>query len=189
MIATPAQVTELQKSQLDTLYALSHAVFGAAEKLVDLNLAATKALLDESNESAQSYLGVKDVKEVAALNAGIAQPALEKLTSYNRNLYSIASSTTAEISKIIETRIAETNRKVAEFVDYAAKNAPAGSESAVSMLKNAVAASNTAYDTMTKAAKQAVSVAESNINAATQAALNATSTASDAVKGAVKKAA
>ena len=189
MFATPAQFSEIQKSQIDTVYALSHAVFGAAEKLADLNLAAAKALLDESSETAQSYLGVKDAKDLASLNAGFAQPALEKLTSYNRNLYSIAAAASAEISKIVETRIADANRKVAEMVDYAAKNAPAGSESAVSLLKNAVAASNTAYDTFAKAAKQAASVAESNIAAATQAALNATSVASEAVKGATKKAA
>lgn len=189
MFATPAQFAEIQKSQIDTLYALSHAVFGATEKLADLNIAAAKALLDESSESAQSYLGVKDAKDLASLNAGFAQPALEKFTSYNRNLYSIATAASAEISKIVETRIAETNRKVAEMVDYAAKNAPAGSESAVAMLKNAVAAGNTAYDTFTKAAKQAVSVAESNIAAATQATLNATSAAGDAVRSAAKKAA
>jgi phasin family protein len=189
MFTTPAQFAEIQKSQIDTVYALSHAIFGATEKLADLNLAAAKALLDESSETAQSYIGIKDPKELATLNAGFAQPAFEKFASYNRNLYSIAQAASAEISKIVETRIAETNRKVAELVDFAAKNAPAGSESAVSLLKNAFAASNTAYDTFAKATKQAVSVAESNINAATQAALNATSAASDAVKGAVKKAA
>jgi phasin family protein len=189
MFATPAQLTELQKGQIDTVYALSHAVFGATEKLADLNLATAKALLDESSDTAQAFLGVKDPKQLLALNAGFAQPALEKVVGYNRNLYSIASGTAAEIAKIVETRIAEGNRKFAEIVDYAAKNAPAGSESAVSLIKNAMAASNTAYDTFTKAAKQAVSVAESNLAAATQATLNAGSAASEAARGASKKAA
>jgi len=43
MISTPAQVAEFQKSQLDALFALSHTMFEATEKLVDLNLAATRA--------------------------------------------------------------------------------------------------------------------------------------------------
>jgi len=189
MFATPAQFAEIQKGHLDTVYALSHAVFGATEKFTDLNLAAAKALLEESSETAQSYLGVKDAKEFVSLNAGFAQPTLEKFVSYNRNLYSIASAASAEIAKIVEVRIADSNRKIAEMVDFAAKNAPAGSESAVSLIKNAVAASNTAYDTFSKAAKQAVSVAESNIAAATQATLNATSAASDAVRTVSKKAA
>jgi phasin family protein len=189
MFATPAQFAEIQKGQIDTIYALSHAVFGATEKVADLNIAAAKALLDESSETAQSYLSVKDAKDLVALNASFAQPALEKFVSYNRNLYSIATAAGAEISKIIEVRIADANRKVAEMVDFAAKNAPAGSESAVSLIKNAVAATNTAYDTFSKAAKQAVSVAESNIAAATQATLNAASAANEAVRTAGKKAA
>jgi len=189
MYATPAQFAEIQKSQLDTIYALSHAVFGAAEKVTDLNLAAAKALLEESSETAQTYIGVRDVKELTSLNAGFAQPTFEKFVSYNRNLYSILSAASAEISKIVEVRIADTNRKVAGMVDFAAKNAPAGSESAVSLIKNAFAASNTAYDTFAKAAKQAVSVAESNINAATQATLNATANAGEAVKSASRKSA
>jgi|SRR5882672_2622493 len=189
MFATPAHFAEIQKGHIDTIYALSHAVFGATEKLADLNIAAAKALLEESSESAQSYIGVRDAKELLSMNAGFAQPTLEKFVSYNRNLYSIVAAAGAEISKIVEVRIADSNRKISEMVEFAAKNAPAGSESAVSLFKNAVAASNSAYDTFSKAARQAVTVAESNLAAATQATLNAASATGEAVRSAGKKAA
>lgn len=189
MYATPAQVAELQKGQVDALYAISHAVFDATEKLVDLNLAAAKALMDESAEKTQALLGIKDVQELLALTGGFAQPTIEKFISYSRNVYSIASGTGAEFSKIVEAQVAEGNKKVAELVDFATKNAPAGSEPAVSMIKSAVAAANTAYDTLAKAAKQAVDVAESNFAAATQASLKAASAANDAVKSKGRRAA
>lgn len=189
MYATPAQVAELQKSQVDALYALSHAMFEATEKFVDLNLAATKAVMDDSAEKTQAVLGVKDVQELLALTGSFAQPAIEKLVSYTRNAYGIASGTSAELSKILEAQVAEGNKKVSDLVDFAAKNAPAGSEPAVSMIKSAVAAANTAYDTFAKAAKQAVDVAESNFAAATQASLKAAAAANDATKGKGKKAA
>jgi phasin family protein len=182
MYATPAQVAELHKGQVDALYALSHAVFDATEKFVDLNLAAAKALMDESAEKTQALLGVKDVQELLALTGGFAQPAFEKLVSYGRNVYSIASGTGAEFSKILETQVAEGNKKVAELVELATKNAPAGSEPAVSMIKSAVAAANNAYDTFAKAAKQAVDSVESNFAAATQASLKAAAAANDVVK-------
>lgn len=189
MLATPAQLAELQKAQLDALYALSHTVFEATEKFVDLNLAATKALMDESAEKTQALLGVKDVQELLALTGSLAQPSIEKLVSYSRNAYSIASGASAEFSKIVESQIADGNKKVAELIDFAAKNAPAGTEPAVSLLKSAVAAANTAYDTFAKAAKQAVDVAESNFAAATQATMKAAAAANDAVKAKTKKAA
>ncbi len=189
MIATPAQFAELQKNQIDALFALSHTVFNATERLVDLNLAATKALMEESADRTQELLGVKDVQELLAVGTGLAQPALDKFVSYGRNVYTIATGASSDVSKIVETQIAENNKKIAELIEFASKSAPAGSEPVVSVFKSALAAANTAYDTLTKATKQAVDMVESNLNAATSATLKATSAANDVVKGKGKKAA
>ena len=183
MFTTPAQFTEIQKSQFDALYALSHTMFDAAEKLVDLNLAATKAVLEESADTTQSLLGIKDAQEFVAFAGGSVQPNMEKALSYSRNVYGITSGASAQVSKIVETQIAENNKKLVQLIEFAAKNAPAGSEPAVSAIKSAVAAANTAYDTFTKAAKHAVELAESNVAAATSATIKAATAANDAVKG------
>ena len=189
MIASPAQIAELQKTQIDTLFALSHTVFNATERLVDLNLAATKALMEESADKAQELMGVKDVQELLTLGSGFAQPAIDKFVSYGRNVYSIASGASSDVTKIVETQIAEGNKKFAELIEFAAKSAPAGSEPAVSAFKSALAAANTAYDTFTKATKQAVDMVESNMTAATNATLKAANATNDVVKGKGKKAA
>jgi phasin family protein len=186
MISTPAQLAEIQKSQLDTLFAISHTVFDATEKLVDLNLAATKALLEESAERTQVLMGVKDVQELLSVGSSFAQPDLEKVVSYNRNVYGIASGAGADVSKIFETQIAQGNKQVAEMIELASKNTPTGAaEPAVSILKSAMAAANTAYDTLTKATKQAVDIAESNFAAAT----STVKAANDVVKPKARKAA
>ena len=186
MMTTPAQVAEFQKSQLDALFALSHTMFDATEKFVDLNLAASKALLEESADRTQAMLAVKDVQELLAVGSGLAQPTLEKFVSYNRNVYNIASGAGADVSKLFETQIAQNNKQVAEMIEFASKNAPTGSEPAVSMFKSALAAANTAYDSFSKATKQAVDMAESNLNAATAATVKA---ANDVVKPKARKAA
>lgn len=189
MMQTPAQFAEMNKAQMDTLYALSHTMFDATEKLVDLNLAAAKAMMEESSERAQALFGVKDVQELMNLSGAMAQPAFEKAVAYSRNVYTIASGAGAEVTKIFETQIAEGNKRVADMVEFAAKSAPAGSEPAVSMFKNAVAAANTAYDTFAKATKQAVDVVESNVAAATSATVKAASAANDVVKPKSRKSA
>ena len=74
-----------------------------------------------------------------------------------------------------------------KFVEFATRNAPAGSEPLVSLFKNTVAACNTAYDTFSKAAKQAFDAAESNLNSATQAAVNAVTPDAEVVKARPKK--
>jgi len=182
MIATtPAQFAELNKSQLDAMFALSHTLFDATEKLVDLNLAAAKATMEESAERATALMSARDVQELMALSGSLAQPTVEKMVSYSRTVYGIASGAGAEVSRIVETQVAENNKKVADLVEFATKNAPQGSEPAVSMFKSVVAAANTAYDTFSKAAKQAVDVVENNVAAATSATMKAAAAANDVV--------
>ena len=187
MFATPAQFTEIQKGQMDAAIALSQTWFDAAERLMELNLAAAKATLEESVERTQALLSVRDVQELLALSGGMTKPTLEKAVSYSRKAYSIANGAGTEVSRIVDAQIAETNKKVAQLIDFAAKNSPAGSETGVSMLKSAVAAANTAYDTFARASRQAVAMAESNVSAATSAALKSASAANDTVKASAKR--
>lgn len=188
MYATPTQFAEMQKSQLDALYALSHVAFNTTEKLVDLNLAAVRTAMDESAAATQAFLGVKDAQGLFAINGTLA-PTFEKLVGYSRNVYEIVNGAGAEVRQIVETQIAEGNGKAAQLVEFASKNAPAGSESVMSLFRNAVATSSTAYDTFNKAAQQAVEAAESNFTAATQASVNAMSSANSAIKNKGRKAA
>jgi len=144
MFSTPAQIAEFQKAQLDTLFAMSHTMFDATEKLVDLNLAAVKATMSESAERAAALMSARDVQELVALGSSVAQPSMEKMVSYSRTVYGIASGAGAEFSRIVETQIAEGNRKAADLVEFAAKNAPQGSEPAMSAFKSFVAAATAA---------------------------------------------
>ena len=187
MFATPAQFTEIQKGQMDAAFALGQTFFDATERLLELNLAAAKATLEESVEGVQALMSAKDVQEFVALSTALSQPTLEKAVSYSRTVYGIANGAGGEVSRIVEAQMAENNKKVTQLIDFAAKNAPAGSETAVAALRSAVAAANTAYDTFAKAAKQAVDFAESNITAATSATMKAASAANDSVKAPAKR--
>lgn len=71
----------------------------------------------------------------------------------------------------------EAQKKFAALVDNAAKNAPAGSETAVAMMKSTVAAANNAFESVQKAVKQATDVAEANFAAVSNTAVNAAKTA------------
>jgi phasin family protein len=187
MFNNTAQISELQKGQFDSLFALSQAFFNATERFVDLNLAAAKAVMAESAEHAQELLNVKDVQELIAVSNGFAQPGFDKFVAYSRNAYSIASEANAEVTQIVEAQIALGNKNLTKLIDDASKRAPNGSESAVSMLKSSLAAANTAYDSLNKATKQAVELVESNISAATNATLKTVNAANDSVKTKAKK--
>jgi phasin family protein len=171
------QVAAAQKANLDVAYGLSAKAFAGVEKLVQLNVAAAKAALNESASHAQALMSAKDAQEVLALQTSAVQPLAEKAAAYGRHVVDIATSASTEFAAALEAKAAETQKAVLSYVDAAAKNAPAGSESAVALFKSAVAASNNAMESVQKVVKQASEAAEANLQAVTNTAVNAAKTA------------
>jgi phasin family protein len=167
---TTEQIVASHKANVETLFGLTHKAFEGVEKLVELNLTATKAALSESAYSTKAVLSVKDAQELMALQANLFQPLAEKTAAYSRHLYDIASGTGGEFTKAFEAQTATAQKQFAALVDSTAANAPAGSEQAVAMMKGAVTAANTAFESVQKAVKQATELAESNLAAMTQTA-------------------
>jgi phasin family protein len=174
---TPEQLLAAQKANVETLFGLTTKAFEGVEKLIELNVTATKAALAEAAETTQSLLNVKDAQELLALQAALFQPMAEKTAAYGRHVYDITSVTGAEFGKNFEGQVADAQKKFLAVVDNAARNAPAGSETAVAVFKSAVAAGNNALESVQKAVKQAADVAEANFNAVANTAVNASKTA------------
>jgi phasin family protein len=154
------------ETQLAAITTLTNKAFESVAQLVDLNVSAAKASLEHSAAATQQLLSAKDPQEFFALSAAQTQPNAEKVLAYNRNLASIASTTHAEFAKAAEAQIAETTRKVAALVDDAAKNAPAGSENAIALLKSAIGNANASYEQLSKSTKQATQALEENMSKA-----------------------
>jgi phasin family protein len=170
---TVEQVMASQKASIETLLGLTSKAFEGVEKIVELNLTASKAALAESAEHAKAMLSVKDAQELMALQSGMLQPLAEKTVAYSRHLYDIATGSTAELSKAFESQAADAQKKFMGLVDNAAKNAPAGSETAVAVMKSAMAAASNAMESVQKAVKQATEVAEANFSAVASSAVDA----------------
>ena len=176
---TVEQIMASHKANIETLLGLTSKAFEGVEKIIELNLTASKAALAETREHAKAMLSVKDAQDLIALQSALLQPLAEKSAAYSRHLYDIASGSSAEFSKAFEGQASEAQKKFLEFVDSTAKNAPVGSESAVAAMRSAVMAANNALESVQQAVKQATDVAESNFN-------NATASTSDAVKPVAK---
>ncbi|MDB5890140.1 MAG: phasin family protein [Polaromonas sp.] len=175
---TAEQIMASHKANIETLFGLTHKAFEGVEKLVELNVQATKAALAETANHAQAVMGVKDAQELLALQAGLVQPLAEKTAAYSRHLYDIAAAAGADLTKTLEAQTSDAQQKVMGLVDSATKNAPAGSETAVAVMKSAVVAANNAFESMQKAVKQASDMAESNFNTVAATAVNASKTVS-----------
>jgi phasin family protein len=168
MMNFPDQFVQMQKNMFDAAQSLAAKQLESIEKLVELNMQATKTTLAESTEQAKALMSAKDVKAFADVAVAAAQPSADKATAYAKHVYDIAQESGAEFAKMIEKQIADNQKQVQSALEAFSKNAPMGSEGVVTLVKQAMTAANSAFDQVNKATKQAVEMAEANMVAATK---------------------
>ena len=190
------KIQNAQKAQIELLQQISGKVFESVEQLTQLQLKTLRASSGEQFESLRSMLAVTDAKDLAGLQSALPQPAAqaERLMDFNREVYELISKTQADIAKLAESQVEATTQQTQELIETLSKNAPAGAEPAVAMLKSALENAGSTYESVQKAAKQASEMAEEGIAAAasaaskaTASATSATSAATEAPKAAAKK--
>lgn len=182
MNLTPEQLAAAHKANLETLAGLTNQAIKSVEKLVELNMQIAKNSLNESMSNAKKALEVRDIQQLIAQQAEMVQPMAEKMMAYGRDLYEIAQDNSANFAKTAEAEIAAGQKKLQSMVDEWTKNAPAGSDAAVQVMKQAIAAANNSYETSQKAIKHAMEVAKSNIENAAETVTKAATKAAKAAK-------
>ena len=175
---TAEQILDAHKANVNQLFGYSAQAFAGVEKLVALNLSAGRAALAESAAHTKALLAAKDAQEVAALTTEFVQPLAEKSAAYGRHVYDITSQAGNSLSKDLEGKAAEGQQAFHAYLEGALRNAPAGADQAVALVKQALSASTAAAESVQKAVKQAVSMAESSVQNATNTAVKATKSAS-----------
>jgi phasin family protein len=125
----------------------------------------------------KALASAKDIQEFLKVQSTFALPSIESAVAYMNAAYGIASETANTFAKMAESQISAGNEKITTAVEEFSKNAPAGSESGVALVRSALTAANAAYETASKAAKQAVAAVEQNVQSATKAGVNAASNA------------
>ncbi len=182
----PKDLTAGTEARIESLLNLANTAIASAERLAALNLNTSRALLEENLAAAKALLAAKDQKELASIQAGLLQPAVEKAVAYSRAVYEISTSTEAEVSKLVTTGVAEVQKNMADVVSKVGGSSPAGAEVAVETLKRTLDAANTAFTTLNQAAQQVKQMAEANFNTAAEASVKAAGEAAKVALRAVK---
>lgn len=190
MFPIQEQFSAVTKASFESNFALCASLTGktleTVEKLINLNLTAARASMDESAAAARQMLATKDMQELASLVIAQAKPNLEKAIAYSSHVATIASSSQAEFAKVAEQQMAVASRRVSELVEDAAGKLPAGSENLVTMMKSAMTSANAGYEQLSKAGKQATDALQANISSAVSRATQAADAATPAQEIIVK---
>ena len=170
----PEQFAALNKANLETAIRFTSIALEGAERMFELNLKTAKSTFADFVQQAKTFTEIKDPQEFAQLKNTIAQPMMEKATSYVKSVYDVAVGTQSEINKLVEEQVGEFNKQVVSSLDKVVKSAPPGSEVALAAVKSAITAANSAYDNLSKSAKQFAELSQANIEVVTNQAVHAT---------------
>ena len=170
-------IEELVKAQSEAFKAsntVATKAFDGAKKLLELNVQAAKAGMEESNAQLKALMAAKDVKALNDMLTDLftqySKPDTSKAVAYVKQVYDISTATGSEVTALIEKQVSASQKQLLDSVDTLAKNAPAGSEGAVNALRQSVVTANAAYEQVTVATKQVLDLIEANFSGATKAA-------------------
>lgn len=176
------QLFNTQQLSFDNVIAAQNHIFNGFEKLVNLNLQMFKSSMDEINAKSQTATALQDPQQAASFASELAKPAAEKAMSYGKEVFEIVSNVQKEITQLTEKQIADNQQQAAELVEQFSKNAPAGSESAVALVKSGLVATSNVTDSVLKATRQAAELNQSNLNAASGAVIKTAEQAAEVVE-------
>ena len=182
MSINPEQFAAANKAAVDSLLSVANTALASAERIATLNLETARSVLEDSVSNAKALMSAKDPQEALSIQASLAQPSVEKVVAYSKSVYEISTETQEQLAKMVEAQFGDFQKSVAEMLEKAAKSAPAGSDVAVAAVKSAIAAANSAFDNMNKAAKQVAEITEANVAAATNATVKAVGAAAKKTK-------
>ena len=166
IFAVPEEVSVQTKHSIEQTLKFAESAAESAEQLFDLNIKTVKAAGGDAVRQIKALAGAKDVQELASLQTAFAQANAEKVAGYARAIYGWVTEAQSEVSRLVDTQVAEVNKTFAAALDKAAKSAPSGSEFAFAAVKSAMGAANQAYDAITKAGKQVADITEATITSA-----------------------
>ena len=162
------QILAAQQANLQAFESAIGKAFGSVEKLVELNMAASKAAVGESFSHAKAVLAVKTPQEFMSLQTAFFQPMAEKSTAYFQHVQSIATEGSADFTKQFEATVADAQKAFGASMEQLSKNAPAGSEAAVAAFQSAVTQGQKAVEQTQAAIKKATAQAQANFAAASK---------------------
>jgi phasin family protein len=175
------QMMTTNKANVEALEGAVNQAYAGMEKLVELNMAATKAAMGETFSHMQAVLSAKTPQEMMALQTGYIQPMGAKSMAYFQHVQTIATEGQGDLTAQFESKMAEAQKAFGDSIEQMTKNAPAGSEAAVAAFQSAMSNGQKAVESAQAAIKKATATAQANFDSMSKQA-------SDVAKKAAKAA-
>lgn len=140
------EMMKLGASMTEGSTAAVQATLDGMRRLAEVNLEAARASLEQSAAQIHALLSAKDADTLAQLVTAMTQSSPEKFTAYAQAVTAIARDTQTDLARVVREQIERANQQIAATVEAMARNAPAGSEGALSFIRQAMQTTSASYE-------------------------------------------
>ena len=170
-----AKLSQINSKGLEATFSLSEAALENAQKLAELNYAASKDVMVNTQDSIQQVLAAKDPKQVTEIfTADSLQAAGNQAVVYQKKVSKVLRDGNKEFVNVVDASIDQLQDGFQDWINAVAANAPAGSDAFLSSFKTVYgsalqgfeqfrAASKEAFATVEKTADQAIETMQGQI--------------------------
>ncbi|MBU3578850.1 phasin family protein [Polynucleobacter sp. 73C-SIWE] len=165
-----AKLSQINSKGLEASFSLSEAALENAQKLAELNYAASKDVLVNTQDGIQQVLTAKDPKQVTELlNAETFQAAGSQAVAYQKKVSKVLRDGNKELANVVDVSIDQMQDGFQDWINTVAANAPAGSDAFLSSFKTVYGSALQGFEQFRAASKEAFATAEKNADQAIDA--------------------
>jgi len=156
-----AKLSQINSKGLEATFSLSEAALENAQKLAELNYAASKDVLVNAQDGIQQVLTAKDPKQVTELlNADTLQSAGNQAVAYQKKVSKVLRDSNKEFANVVDASIDQLQDGFQDWMNTVTANAPAGSDAFLSSFKTVYGSALQGFEQFRAASKEAFATAE-----------------------------
>ena len=165
-----AQLSQINSKGLETSFSLSEAALESAQKLAELNYAASKDALVNVQDGIAQVLTAKDPKEVTELlSTDALQSAGSQATAYQQKVSKVLRDSNTEFANVVDASIDQLQDGFQDWINTVTANAPAGSDTFLSSFKTVYGSALQGFEQFRATSKEAFVTAEKTAEQAIEA--------------------
>ena len=165
-----AKLSQINSKGLEASFSLSEAALENAQKLAELNYAASKDALVNTQDSIQQVLTAKDPKQVTELlSAETFQAASTQALAYQKKVSKVLRDGNKEFVNVVDASIDQLQDGLQDWINTVTTSAPAGSDAFLSSFKTVYGSALQGFEQLRAASKEAFATAEKTADQAIDA--------------------
>jgi phasin family protein len=165
-----AKLSQINSKGLEASFSLSEAALENAQKLAELNYAASKDTLVNVQDGIQQVLTAKDPKQVTELlSADALQAAGSQAATYQKKVSKVLRDSNKEFANVVDASIDQLQDGFQDWINTVTANAPAGTEAFVSSFKTVYGSALQGFEQFRATSKEAFVTAEKTADQAIEA--------------------